>query len=221
MSNIHFPFKNNLIKINIRFNEYEMPKKQLSLIPHLKKSLDKIPSENITLFKTHDKIFQSKHNFSKLLNINELESERDINRINEEQLYFYDNTNANAVSISPTGIMNTQRMATGFDFTYKNSENCENENFNFNSFANSKNNFLMQRRTISFNNKGFFNSNQNLLTQKTKMRKNNFNFSHDAIKKAFLPPTDDKVYPKYYLPEPGFGLLTRTTIINNDKKKKS
>ncbi len=118
----------------------------------------------------------------------------------------------NAISVSPNCALNTNGYATGFDFTYKNSDNCENENFNFNSFASSKNNALLQRRTVSFNNKGFLNNNNHLLTQKQKLRKSNFNFMHDAIKKAFLPPADDKKYPKYFLPQPGFGLLTRTNI---------
>jgi hypothetical protein len=186
----------------------------MNIIPQMKQYLDKLPNKSHSLFITHNnKIFQSKHNFSKLLNINEIDNERDF--INEEINDLNDNKNTNAESISPFCDINTQKMATGFDFTYKNSENGENENFN--SFANSKNNFLMQRRTISFNDQSFFNKSKNLISQKTKMRKNNFNFSHDKIKKAFLTPSDDKVYPKYFLPEPGFGLLTRTTILNEKK----
>lgn len=204
--------KQNLIKITIKFNDFDMVRKNSDKFPQMKKSLEPLPKDPGFLLKTHDKIFESRHNFPKLIHAREIENEKDDYKFIINPMSFHDNVSINAISVSPTGNMYTNGYATGFDFTYKNSDNCDNENFNFNSFATSKNNFLVQRRTVSFNNKGFLNNNNHLLTHKQKLRKNNFNFSHDAIKKAFLPPTDDKKYPKYYLPQPGFGLLTRTNI---------
>ena len=196
-----------------------MAQRHSNIIPQMKKSLVKIPSDNSLLIKTHDKIFESRHDFSKLLQINEIEDEKEVNRFQGNLLSLYDNVNIDATSISPAWALSTNGYTTGFDFKYKNSDNSECENFNFNSFASSKNNFLLQRRTVSFNNKGFLNNNNDLLTQKQRLRKTNFNFSHDAIKKAFLPPADDKKYPKYFLPQPGFGILTRTNIKIEKKNK--
>jgi hypothetical protein len=201
-------FKQNLIKINIKFNEVEIIKRNSNIIPKIKQSLHKIHSD--ATIKTLNKVFDSQKNFSKLLQVNEIEAEDELKYLVNP--LSFEGLNIFATSVSPTGILVPNGYPTGFDFTYKNSDNCENENFNFNSFATSKNNFLSQRRTVSFNNKGFLKDNNHLLTQKQKLRKSNFNFTHDAIKKAFLPPADDKKYPKYFLPQPGFGLLTRTNI---------
>ena len=183
----------------------------------MKKSLNKIPTDIKILFNTHDKIFQNKHNFSKLLQANEIDNENDSYKFHENPLSFYNDVNIDAISISPAAGFNTFSPSSGFNFMEK---NAENENFNFNSFASNKNNLLIQRRTVSFNNKGYFKSDGNILTQKQKLMKNNFNFSHDVIKKAFLPPSDDKIYPKYFLPEAGFGILSKPIEQKEKKQKK-
>jgi len=208
----------NLIKINIRFNEEDVFLSKIKKNPNIKKPLD----SNSSVTTTYDKSFGSPSKFTKLSQISEINYKTDeIIAEDNNTLSIYGEFNM-AISVSPFGdYNNTQRNATGFDFTYKNSENCENENFNFNSFGNNKNNFLMQRKTVSFNQKGFFNNfnSNNILTLKQKSRRINFNFSHDAIKKAFLPPAEDKIYPKYFLPEPGYGLITKAKILNEEKKK--
>ena len=185
----------------------------------MKKSLNKIPTDTRILFKTHDKIFENRQNFSKLLSINEIDNEKNNYKKLGDPLSLYDQVNIEAVSISPNAYLSPFRpTCTNFNFMEK--PEGENENFNFNSFASSKNNFLMQRRTVSFNNKGFFNCENKNLTQKQKLTKSNFNFSHEAIKKAFLPPSEDKKYPKFFLPKAGSGLLLKPGEITDKNKKK-
>ena len=90
---------------------------------------------------------------------------------------------------------------------------------NFNSFAESSNSFLSQRRTISLN----VNNNPTgkiYQSQKNKLRRNNLTFTYDSFTKAFMRPTEDKVYPKAFLPEPGFGLLKNPFPIIVEKRQK-
>lgn len=129
---------------------------------------------------------------------------------------FLNEENAEATDVSPAYHTNNFKPETGFDFRFKGLD--ENKTMNFNNFTDSSNSFLTQRRTISFN----VNNNPNgkiYQSQKNKLRRNNLTHSFNNFKKKFMAPVEDKKYPKAFLPEPGFGLLTNPFPMINEKRQ--
>ena len=62
-----------------------------------------------------------------------------------------------------------------------------------------------------------FNS-ENVFKSPEKAR--NLSYNYERVKSAFAPPIDDKKYPKFFLPTPGFGLLPKPIDPNAKKKKR-
>ena len=82
---------------------------------------------------------------------------------------------------------------------------------------------MSQKKTISLSQKNgyYYNTNSKIYqSEKHKFKKENLTFSYDNIKKNFMKISEDKKYPRVYLPEPGFGLLENPFPPISKKKKK-
>ena len=76
-----------------------------------------------------------------------------------------------------------------------------------------KYNMLSQRKTLAV-----FNFNE-VTRLKGELSKENINIPMNTLRKAFLSP-ETTVYPKHFLPNPGFGLLLNPYVENKRKKVK-
>lgn len=191
----------DLIKLNINLNEKDSEKRNILLEKDIKNNFEDVKPDKLILMKTHDKIFENKHNFKNLLGLCQIDIRRDGNKYDINPLSIHDNENIQAISVAPKKL-NVLRPSSGFDFINGHKKKYENKNDN--------NDLLLQRRTVSYS------KNSNVFNR-DKFRKN-FYSSYETIKKVFLPPTDNKKYPKYFLPKPGFGILEKPSLLNEKIK---
>lgn len=188
------------IKINIKVKEGTIQNKS-ELITDLKNKVEKMPTDNVINAKAIDHIFDARHTYSTLLNVKEIDQPKDGYKYHYNPLSAYDNTNIEIYAMSPDINKEKPRPSTGFEFIKRSYNNTE------------KDDFLSQRRTL-----GDFK-----MTQISKLRdtlvKKNSNFTYSSLNEAFLNPMEDTKYPKFFLPMPGFGILSRP--FEEPKKKKN
>jgi hypothetical protein len=178
------------------------------------------------MLKSHSKIFQYRHNFSKLLDLKEFDKEKDAYQNHVVPLSAYDKLNEKAVLKNSYNFNKNiiPENSTDFNNKFIKNDKC----FNFKSHSESANNMLLQKRVItnlSQKNGYFCNTNSKIFqTEKHKFKKENLTFSYDILKKNFMRVAEDKKYPRVFLPEPGFGLLENPfpfAIVSKKKKRKS
>ncbi len=202
-----------MIRINISFNNNENFGGKI--ITSSKRNLN---HNNINVIKNNN-MNNNKIIKTNLQDIIEFDTENNTREtyVNSPKNIYKEEECAGASEVCPAYLTSDFRPEQGFDFKFK-GEN-ENKTMNFNSFTQSTNSFLSQRRTISFN----VNNNPNgkiYLSQKHKLRRNNLTFTYESFKKKFMTPCEDKVYPKAFLPEPGFGLMKNPFPIISEKRQK-
>jgi len=195
-----------IIKIN--FKEPVVTDKVKTIIQNMKSNLEKIPTDNVILMKANDKIFDARHTYGTLLNVKEIDNYNDNYKYIMNPLSLYDKVNVQNLKINK-GINENiiidkgdRRPSTGFEFL----KSRYNNNPDFS-------NLLTQRKNLTK-----FNSENTFRDSSEKVR--NITINLDRVKSAFNPPIDEKVYPKFYLPEPGRGLLGRIVIPKKKGKKK-
>lgn len=205
-----------IVIIDIKFKEEEISQKTKSIIEHMRTTMEKIPSDKVLLMKSHDKIFEARHMYGNLLNVKEIDNYKDGYKYHVTPLSFYDNLNLE--NFNNNHINNTydnnnkksckmdlnkdRRPSTGYEFLKS--------HYNSNPDVNNQ---LNQRRSLT----DFLSSNQ---FRNSCTRFKNLSFNFDKVRTAFSPPTDDQVYPKYYLPTPGFGLVVKAPDPYAKKGKK-
>lgn len=194
--NFKLPVNPDEITINIKVKE-KVSEKQKELLTEVKTKHDRIPPELSYNLKSQDKVQYMRNTFNTLINVKEIDNPKDGYKYHFNPLSAFDNCNVQIMSVSPTLIQNN-RPSTGFNFMLKNMEK-------------GNDNFLAQRRTLS----NF--KTRDTLQLKDKLRKNNVTMA--LLEEAFLPPSDHVSYPKYYLPVPGHGLLSKP--IEPPKKRKA
>lgn len=182
-----------------------------------------VPSDAIIGMNSHNKLFEHRHNFSKLLDIKEFDFEKEGYERYGAPLSAWDKVNQNALTSSPSvNFMKNFMQNNSTEFDNKFNKGKE-KSLNFNSFSESVNNFYLQKRTISLSQKNgyYYNPNGKIYqSEKHKLIRKNLTFSYDKIKKNFMTVSEDKKYPRSYLPEPGFGLLQNPFPPVAKKKKK-
>jgi len=194
-------------RFEIRFKEDAGSEKTKKIIKQMKSTLEKIPTDKVILMKANDKVFEARHTYGTLLKVKEIDNYKDGYKYHVTPLSIYDNLNIENLKDkkfkAPEDIRADQpkRPSTGFEFLrsrYNNNPDADN--------------FLNQRKNLTnFNKEYAFKSSE-------KVR--NLSYNIERIKSAFNPPVDDKVYPKFFLPTPGFGLVVRAVDPNGKKKKK-
>lgn len=193
--------------INIKFKEDSGNAKTRKIIKQMKSTLEKIPTDKVIIMKAHDKVFEARHTYGTLLNVREIDNYKDGYKYHVTPLSLYDNLNVDNFkdkrfkATEENKIEEPKRPSTGFEFLRS--------RYNKNPDAD---NFLNQRKNLTiFNKENAFRSNSKI---------KNISYNIERIKSAFNPPADDKVYPKFFLPTPGFGLVVRAIDPNAKKKKK-
>lgn len=154
------------------------------------------------------------------MGIKEFDEEKDDYKryVNPLSAYDNDNVNVNRTS-SPSKFVkkfvseNIKKDQNTFSFKYNKDRTVKD----------SVDNLFSQKKNISLSQKNgyFFNPNGKIyMSEKHKLVRENLTFSYEKIKKSFITMSEDKKYPRIYLPEPGFGLLEKPVTAGVKKKKK-
>ena len=167
---------------------------------------DKVPSEVTARMKSVDPIFNARQTYSKMLEIKEIDNPKTdyINHYNP--LSAYDSSNVHVMSISPLKSEAKIRPKTGYEFVRDTFEN---------------DNLLKQRKTLTN-----FKLNDYTKLKNTLIKYNNTGVCFASLKSAFSPAAEEIQYPKFFLPNPGYGILSRPaeTVtkkrVRSSKKKK-
>lgn len=183
-------------KVEMKFATEGNTNKTISIIKQMKKTLEKIPTDKVILLKAQDKVYETRHNWGNLLNVKEIENYKDGYKHHVTPLSLYDNVNQEKLEeLEKMEKLekvkeDKKRPSTGFEFLRS--------RYNKN---NDSDNLLKQRKNLSefYSEKPFVNE--------EKARKMSYN--SERVKSAFLLPTEEKKYSRYFLPTPGFGLLIK------------
>jgi len=192
-------------KFEIKFKEDPNSDKAKDIIKQMRSTLEKIPTSQVILMKANDKVFEARHKYGNLLDVKEIDNYKDSYKYHMTPLSIYDNLNIDNFNNNKLAEEETnkehKRPSTGYEFLrsrYNNNPNREN--------------LLSQRKILTdFNSDNAFRSSE-------KVR--NLSYNYERVKSAFNPPVDDKVYPKYFLPTPGFGLVKKAPDPNAKKRRK-
>jgi len=158
---------------------------------------DHIPSDLIGT--NFDKVNDLRNKYSKMLNIKEIDDAKDNYKDYFSPLSAYDLANGDVLSVSPyEKKVKPNRPLTSYEFVRK----------NFDS-----NNLLEQRKTLS----GLKFRDITRWTEKISNNKKNSKL-FSQIQEAFLP-YEENIYPKYYLPFPDYGMLSRPPDVEEKKKR--
>ena len=191
------------IKHNIKFNEDSSYKKSENITKQMKQNLEKIPTDKVIIMKAHDSVYSTRHTFGILLNVKEIDNSKDGYKYHNNPLSLYDDMNLNLdnkINIKEK-IIENKRPGTGYEFL----RSHYNRNVN-------KEDLLNQRKNLAeYNSVNDF---------KKPEKPRNCSLNYERVRSAFIPPTDERRYPKFFLPEPGCGLLSRPFDPNEKKKVK-
>jgi len=196
--------------IDIKFKEDAGSERTKKIIKQMKSTLEKIPTDKVILMKAHDKVFEARHNYGTLLNVKEIDNYKDGYKYHVTPLSLYDNLNVdnfkdkkfNANQGNKEDVESGKRPSTGFEFLRSRyNKNPDTENL------------LIQRKNLT-------NFNLENAYKVSDKPTRNISLNLERVKSAFNPPVDDKVYPKYFLPTPGFGLVVKVLDPNAKKKKR-
>lgn len=210
-----------IIKFDIKFNYADETKRKERILNEKKNQEEPIPSDAVVALKAYDKIIQHRHNFSKLLDIKEYDQEKDLYKKHGAPLSVYDKLNVDALSLSPLTLIKPYTAEANTIFSKK--FNKDEKPLKFENMCESVNNLFTNKKTISLNQKNgyYYNPNGKIYqSEKHKLIRKNLTFSYDKIKEKFMRVSEDKKYPRSYLPEPGFGLLENPFLSLKKKKKK-
>jgi hypothetical protein len=188
------------IRINIKLKVGNVPNKH-EILNEVKVKVEKMPSDLVINSRAIDEVFDNRHKYQELLNVKEIDNPKDGYKYHYNPLSAYDNTNVQVISVSP--ILKKEernRPRTGFEFIR-------------NNYDKEGDNFLKLRKTM-----GPFKVND-INSLKDCLNKNNTNIPFSTLQSAFLSPNENTVYPRFFLPAPGYGVYDRPVDPNAKKPR--
>ena len=183
------------IVVNVKMKNSKFKNKELLFTKW--KAKESIPSDLMSV--NTDRINDLRNKYSKMLNVKEVDTEKDNYKDYFTPLSAYDSMNFEMFKI-PTKEkkMKWNRPLTSYQIVRNNFD---------------PNNLLQQRKTYS----KLKYTEMNTLTETVQKNKKNTNLFLQ-IQEAFSP-FDDNVYPKYYLPFSEYGMLARPAEVIEKKKR--
>lgn len=187
------------VNINIKLKNAEGLKKES--LDAIKNKNEKLPLDVVATVKAIDPVFNSRHTYSQMLDVKEVDNQKSEYKNNYNPLSAFDSANIEVMTLSPVMNKPKNRPATGYEFVRDNFDG---------------DNLLGQRQTLTN-----FKQDDYTKLRQTLLKFNNTTVSFRSLKQAFLPPAEDKHYPKFFLPVAGAGLLPRPVDGQPKKRPKS
>ena len=179
------------IKIQSKSNQ-NSPEKKSKILNYNLFNLDVIPTDIYSEMMNSIKSLKVRNLYGEAINVNTISNNKNDYIANVKPLSMLDYSN----HIKTEVIKDKSKRSISLDLKEVNPE---------------KYNMLSQRKTLSV-----FNYHE-MTRLKGELSKENINIPINTLKRAFLPP-EVVVYPKHYLPNSGFGLLTNPFA---DSKRKN
>jgi hypothetical protein len=184
--------------VNIRLKD-DISLKQETLL-NTKNKNEKIPTDSIAILKVIDPLYNTRYNYSKIIDVKEIDNPKTEYKTMYNPLSAYDSMNLNLISSSSSPVkIYKNRPSTGYEFVR--------DNFQKNDLLGQKN--ILNNHKLN----EYYRLKDNLI------KLNNKTVSFPILKNCFLPPSEDVKYPKFYLPMAGAGMLSRPLEVTTKKKR--